>query len=228
MKKPIYHRIFGYNTNLLPNSHLATLESGVKTIDEARKRTGATIGYPGWTLIYNLLLSHLDREREEVIIETGTNMGCTTIVLAQALIDAGCKGKVITVELDTQNIEIAKKNCKKAGVSSFVDFRFGNTTKIMPDIANEINFTRFAFLDASHLYSDVMFEFETIYPCLTDDALVLFDNTYPLAETGEDKRVNGALKAIKKKYGGNLINLEYVSWFTPGLAIWQKQPNLGD
>jgi hypothetical protein len=25
-------------------------------------------------------------------------------------------------------------------------------------------------------------------------------------------------------YGGNLINFEFVSWYTPGLAIWQKEP----
>ena len=54
--------------------------------------------------MYHLLLSHLDRDREEIVIETGTNLGCTTILLAQALIDAGCRGKVITIELDEKNI----------------------------------------------------------------------------------------------------------------------------
>jgi hypothetical protein len=63
-------------------------------------------------------------------------------------------------------------------------------------------------------------------PKLADDALVLFDNTYRRAEKGEDPRVNGALRTIQKHYRGNLINLEFVSWFTPGLAIWQKAPNL--
>lgn len=96
MKPPIYHRMFGYNLGLLPNPHLAALEDGVTTIEQARQKSGATIGYPGWGLIYHLLLAHLDRKRIEVIIETGTNWGCTTIVLAQALIDAGCQGRVIT------------------------------------------------------------------------------------------------------------------------------------
>mgnify|MGYP000908336895 FL=1 len=96
MKPPIYHRMFGYNLGLLPNLRLAALEDGVTTIEQARQKSGATIGYPGWGLIYHLLLAHLDRKRIEVIIETGTNWGCTTIVLAQALIDAGCQGRVIT------------------------------------------------------------------------------------------------------------------------------------
>jgi len=63
--------MFGYDTNLLPSRHLQTLEQGVNTIKEARECTGATIGYPGWGLIYHILLSRLDRDREEILIETG-------------------------------------------------------------------------------------------------------------------------------------------------------------
>jgi hypothetical protein len=96
----------------------------------------------------------------------------------------------------------------------------------LPEIAKEINSIRFAFLDASHLYDDVLFEFETLRPKLTDDALVLFDNTYRIADDDEDQRVNGVLKKILNDYGGNLINLEFVSWYTPGLAMWQKRPCL--
>lgn len=226
MKPPIYHRMFGYDTNLLPNRHLAFLERGVSSIKEALESTGATIGYPGWGLMYHLLLSHLDRDREEIVIETGTNLGCTTILLAQALIDAGCRGKVITIELDEKNIGRAKKNIEKAGVNSRIDIRFGNSREVLPEVIKEINTIRFAFLDASHLYEDVLFEFESLLPKLADDALVLFDNTYRIAKDNEDQRVNGALKKILDCHGGNLINLEFVSWYTPGLAMWQKTPNL--
>ena len=68
MKPPKFHRMFNYNLRLLPNPHLATLEADVENIEQAREKTGATIGYPGWGLIYHLLLSHLDRSLEEVII----------------------------------------------------------------------------------------------------------------------------------------------------------------
>ena len=50
-------------------------------------------------LLYHILLSHLDRDKEEIIIETGTNFGCTSIVLAQALKDSE-DGRVITIELE--------------------------------------------------------------------------------------------------------------------------------
>lgn len=222
MKEPKFYRIFDYSKDLLPNKHLASLEIDVQTIDEAKKLTGFTIGYPGWNLIYYLLLSHLDRSREEIIIETGSNFGCTTIILAQALIDAKCNGKVVSIEIDKDNICRAKENLKLAKVDHMVDLCHGSSNKILPEAVNKNKDIRFVFLDASHLYDDVLFEFETILPSLAEDALVLFDNTFPIADKYEDQRVYGALKEIKRKYGGNFTSLDFVSWFTPGVVIWSK------
>ena len=185
-----------------------------------------TIGYPGWSVIYSILLSHLDRSRTELILETGTNWGCTTIILAQALRDAKCEGKVVTIELEDENVAIAKDNIQKAGLSDLVQIETGDSRKILPHLDLIPKSIRVAFLDASHLYDDVLFEFETLLPKLTDDALVFMDNTYLIAEEHEDQRVNGALATIKARHGGNLLNFEYVSWFTPGLALWQKTPAL--
>lgn len=229
MKPPIFHRMFAYDRGLLPNRHLASLEEGVSSIDEARKKTGASIGYPGWGLVYHLLLSHLDRNREEIIVETGTNWGSTTIVLAQALIDAGCRGKVITFELEPENVDKARQNLSAAEVADRVEIVVGDSRQNLPAALEErlaLGSLRFALLDASHLEMDVLAEFESVLPYLTRDALVVFDNTYCLAEGNEDRRVNGALKQFPDRYGGNLVNLEFVSWYTPGLAIWQRYPSL--
>lgn len=232
MKPPRFHRRFDYDRRLLPNAHLAKLEEGVTSIEEARLSTGATIGYPGWGLIYYLLLSHLDpskaSERIETVVETGTNFGCSTIVLAQAIRDSGAKGHVYSFELDPANVAIARRNVEAAGLSDIVTIVEGDTRNTLPDFFKHRSSTtlRFAYLDASHLYEDVLSEFERILPHLTSDALVLFDNTYQIAERGEDPRVNGTLRTILARHGGNLINVEFVSWFTPGLAVWQKSPNL--
>lgn len=227
MKPPVFHRMFGYDLARLPNLQLAKLEAGVQNIEEARQRSGATIGYPGWGVIYHLLLAHLDRGRNEVIVETGTNWGCTTIVLAQALVDAGCSGRVITFELDPANAEIARSNIAAAGLERHVELHVGDSRILLEEVLSmERSRLRAAFLDASHLHDDVLSEFETILPMLAEDALVLFDNTYRIADEDEDQRVNGALKTIRKRHGGNLINLEFVSWYTPGLAIWQRAPAL--
>lgn len=226
MNPPVYHRMFGYDLSLLPNRHLAALEDGVRTIEEARARTGASIGYPGWGLIYHLLLCHLDHSRREVIVETGTNWGCTTIVLAQALVDAGCEGRVVTFELDPNNAEVALRNIRAAGLEDRVELHLGDSRNHVDAALRGEKGLRFALLDASHLHDDVVTEFERVRPRLAPDALVLFDNTYRIAEDNEDQRVNGALRTIQERHGGNLINMEFVSWFTPGLAIWQRAANL--
>lgn len=218
--------MFGYDLDRLPNAHLAALEKGVQTVEQARQRSGATIGYPGWGVIYHLLLAHLDRSRNELILETGTNWGCTTIVLAQALVDAGCKGRVITLELDPGNADRARSNISAAGLAEHVELHVGDSRVLLGKVLRQDANIRFAFLDASHRYGDVLDEFESIRPKLTDDAIVLFDNTYRIAEDHEDPMVNGALKTIQGRYGGNLINFEFVSWYTPGLALWQHKPHL--
>ncbi|MHC4206998.1 MAG: class I SAM-dependent methyltransferase, partial [Planctomycetota bacterium] len=224
MKDPIYYRRFDYDKALIPNKYLASLEDGVSTIEQATEKTGFTIGYPGWNLVYGMVISHLHPEKDNIIIETGTNEGCTTIILAQALKDSGCNGKVYTVELDKKNYETALTNLEKAGVSDFVEAVNASSHDFLKDLVKINSSIRIAFLDASHLFDDVLAEFDAILPSLSPESLVIFDNTYQIADENEDQRVNGALRDIIKRHGGNLVNFETVSWYTPGLAVWQKSP----
>ncbi|MBE9102930.1 O-methyltransferase [Vacuolonema iberomarrocanum] len=224
MRKPKFFRRFDYHKSLLPNSVLAELEEGVNSIEQAVEKTGRTIGYPGWNLIYYIILSHLNPDSFNVIIETGSNVGCSTIALTQALKDSHYDGQVYSVELLPENHTRAQDNLSKAGILDLVDCRLGDSREVLKSILEEVKSVRIAFLDASHLLEDVFQEFELIYPLLEDNSIVIFDNTYQIAESHEDQRVFGALHKIKEMYGGNLINLEFVSWFTPGVAIWQKKP----
>jgi len=224
MKPPQFYRMYDYDKAVLCNPHLASLEEGVSTIEEAQNVTGFTIGYPGWGLMYHLLLSHLHPIEFNVVVETGTNQGCTSVMLAQALRDSGRSGKVYTVELNPANHQKALANFASAQVADLIDAHLGDSREFLKTFAAEHPSVRIAFLDASHLYDDVLREFELLYPTLGPQSLVVFDNTFQIAEPGEDQRVHGALQAITKRFGGNLINLEFVSWYTPGVALWQKAP----
>jgi hypothetical protein len=52
---------------------------------------------------------------------------------------------------------------------------------------------------------------------------VLADNQR--GQPGETEQwVHGALYAIQRRYGGNLINFPNTSWCTPGQALWQRAP----
>ena len=226
MKEPKFYRIFDYPNILLPNEYLASLEKDITNIEDARKSTGNSVGYPGWNLVYYLLMSHLDRNGFNHVVETGTNHGCTTIILAQAIKDTKTNGVVHTIEIDSKNYQRAINNFAKAQLDHLIKPICGDSKIELPKVVNELDSIRIAFLDGCHLLESVVFEFETIYPKLTNSSIVIFDNTFCIAEETEDQRVNGALKYIYKNYGGQLINLEFVSWYTPGVAIWQKQPYL--
>lgn len=227
-KKHIFEfRKFDYDRSLLPNPHLRELESGVSDLEEAYLKSGLSIGYPGWGMIYYLVLCHMKPGARNVIIETGTNYGCTTIVLAQALRDSGCDGHVYTFEMGEGECERARQNIGSAGLADRVTIVQGDTRETLPALLDENGPVRFCFIDANHSMQGCLREFEVILPHAAPDALMLFDNTFPIAEPeSKDQRVNGALKAIVQRHGGNLINLEFVSWAAPGLAIWQRQPAL--
>ncbi len=224
MKDPQYYRMFGYDLGLLPNAHLRSLEQDVADIEQAQTRSGLTIGYPGWGLIYHLALCSLDPNRYSVVIETGTNRGCSSIVLAQALADRGQGGVLHTIDIDASVAEIAGRNLQAAGLEAFVSQHVGSSLDVLPQVLAQVERVDLAFLDGSHTMHDALTEFDLVLPKLAEGALVIFDNTYQIADEGEDQRVYGALQEILRRGEGHLINLPYVSWYTPGVAIWQRAP----
>ena len=229
MKPPILStRMFDYNKKLIPNPYLASLEEGITSIEDAKQKSGFTIGYPGWNLLYYSVLCTLRRDAFNVILETGTNIGSSTIVLAQALVDSQLDGCVYSVEIDPDNYTQAVNNLEQAGVAEAVKLYNADSLTFLKEAKFPNNAISYAFLDGCHEQDYVIKEFELVYPYLDYKSVVVFDNTYLISEEVADKRVNGALRHIKQKYGGNLINFENVSWFTPGLAIWQKDPFYND
>lgn len=230
MLEPKFFRLFDYPTNLLPNREVARLEDLSPDLATARLHTGATLGWPGWGLLYSLVMCNHPRNVPSVIVETGSNYGATTAILAQALLDLGCNdSKIVTFEIDEDCATRASALWERAGVADMITLVAGDIRQVFEDTLNEFfpdSRCRFALLDASHLEADVRFEFETLAPFLAEDAVVAFDNTYRIAETGEDQRVNGFLRSLVSGSKGHLINLPFCSWHTPGIALWQNSPDL--
>lgn len=225
MKKPMFFRDYSYRKSLLPVPYLRKLERG-RSPAHIQSATGFSIGQPGWGLLYYMVLASHRENGPGTIIETGSNFGATTVLLAQALIDARVKDPlVMSFELDEENLKRARLTARKSGLTDTIQFIPGNTREsLSPALSRELSAStiRFAFLDASHLADDVRHEFETLLPYLAKDALVVFDNTYPISEGHDEPRVASFLSTIEKRHAGRIIELPFVSWFTPGLAVWQK------
>ncbi len=222
--EPKFYRSFNYNPSLLPNPHLRQLEKNINTIEDAIPISGYTVGYPGWNLLYYTLLCSLQEHQYNTVLETGTNYGCSCIILSQALKDSGLQGKVLSIEIEHKNYLIAKENLKSASLQNYVHLYNEDSIAFLKSSKFSPSFLCYAFLDGNHDQDNVLNEFDLVYTHLSDNSLVVFDNTYLISTNSNNRRVNGALKIIKKRYGGNLINFENVSWFTPGIAIWQKAP----
>ena len=119
-------RIFDYDRRLLPNSLLAEREAESRDLPSAVRNTGLSIGYPAWNLLYYSLLCSIDSE-DPVIVETGTNLGYSTIVLAQALKDSKAHGVIRTVDINPIAVAQARQNAGRAGVAGVISFSVGDS-----------------------------------------------------------------------------------------------------
>jgi len=213
-----------YDRALVPNQLVAELDSGKEAKDDWIESSGLSIGYPAWGWIYHTSLMLLDPDADNTIIETGTNLGSTAIMLAQAIISSGRRGHLHTIEIDPERHAKAQERFVEASVSEVVTAHLGDSVATLKALLPTLGEIAFAFLDGNHFHDHMVAEFELVEPHLRGDGVVLFDNTYMIAEGDEDPRVNGGLRTIQQRFGGNVLNLPFCSWYTPGLAIWQRQP----
>jgi methyltransferase family protein len=223
-------RRFDYARRLLPNPYLARLEP--EELDDptvaARLFTGQTIGYPAWNLLYYSLLCSLPASdpdergllpgplaNDVVVIETGTNKGASTIVMAQVLKDVHLDAAVHTVEIQERVLHVAKAHVSLAGLSEYVSFNLGDSLEFLARMVDEKRHIDFVFLDDKHSRDHVIEEFSIVHPALLERrGTAYFDNT---TEDGVAK----ALESIHATYGGNLVRFDNCSWAPPGNAIWQ-------
>jgi predicted O-methyltransferase YrrM len=204
------------------NSRLREVEEGVAEIETAKERSGLSIGYPGWNLLYYTALCSLNVDGYNLILETGTNWGFSTICLAQALRDSALAGQVPTVDTSSENLAKAKANLSAAGLLDLVVIHCMDSVSLLESEAALDQGVRFAFLDSNHECGHLLREFELLYPKLEDTGVVFFDNTSPQI-TEQEAHVYSALQEILKRFGGNLVNFPNTSWWTPGQAVWQKR-----
>jgi predicted O-methyltransferase YrrM len=217
---PLLRRLAGHDNPLMRATRRKTdYERHLLVNDQLKQseESGAialSMGYPSWNLLYYCALCSLPVQGDPTIVETGTNEGLSTIVLAQALRDGPGMGKIHTVDLSSENVSRAKKNIERAGFEDLVEFNVGDSADFLRELRSKISSIDFAFLDASHEYADVMREFRIVYPLVRKGGTVYFDN----ASAGG---VRTALKVIKMRYGGNVVRFDTCSWSPPGNAVWQ-------
>jgi predicted O-methyltransferase YrrM len=236
-------RRWDYDRRLLPNSYLArfepqqpspemerlravvpTDEAGQKALQAARYDallewlggTEMTMGYPAWNLLYySMISSLLPTLPDPVVIETGTNLGLSTIVMAQALKDVGLQAVVETVEHNPERAAEARRNVEAAGLGEYVTFHVGDAIEFLSSLIERVEHLDFVFLDDLHERYHVEREIDLVCPKVAvRRGKVYFDNT-------GGGGVAAALGHLRDKHGGNLVEFANCSWHPAGNAIWQ-------
>lgn len=149
-----------------------------------------------------LLLYALCREtKPDVVVETGVASGRSSAFILKALEDNG-KGHLYSIDLPNydlinlreypdeyhvgrvkgiQRTSVLPKD-EETGwvVPSELRHRWTllleNTSSALPNLLNKLKDVDIFFHDSDHTYQNMMFEFQTVYPFIKKDGLILSDN----------------------------------------------------
>ena len=166
------------------------------------------LNYAHGRVLYSALckyLSHQTKNDKSInIVETGTARGFSSLCMAKAMFDNDYEGCICTIDLIPHNTKMYWNSISDHShgpltraelldnLSNLVDryilFVQGSSKQMLP----KLSFSRihFAFLDGSHTYEDVMFEFNSISACQKRGDLIIFDDYNPKQFPGIVKAVN--------------------------------------
>ena len=102
------------------------------------------------------------------ILELGTAIAYSSVRMANCL---GKNGIVHTIEKSKDNIKIARKNIKKAGLEDKINIFEGNALDILPGLDTKYDFV---FLDADKTDYKLLFEYSLAL--LKKDGVIFVDN----------------------------------------------------
>ena len=156
-------------------------------------KKNSDLAYPHGRLLYALVRKYAadTGERFITILETGTARGFSALCMAKAIQDAGVDGRVVTFDvlphLNRQYwncIDDAQGKKSRAELLSrwpeltrMITFIHGDTLMMMPRVGHDrINF---AFLDAQHIKSSVLNEFDFVKARQQSGDMVFFDDVTP-------------------------------------------------
>lgn len=171
----------------------------------------------------NYLQTMLSIIRPAKILEIGTAVGFSAILMAEALPEV----KITTIENYEKRIPIAKANFERAGVKERITLLEGDANEILPTIDDEFDFV---FMDAAKG------QYITFWPqvdrllkkggvCITDNCLQdgdIIQSRYAITRRNRTihKRMRDFLYEIchDENYSTSILNLG------DGVAITQKKP----
>jgi len=135
---------------------------------------------------YLYLVCH--RMQPRIVVETGVHYGASSAFMLKALNESG--GQLYSIDLP--NVKYQRDNGKphsdilpsgtQPGFVVPVDLKInwhlalGDSREKLPDLLRSIGEIDLFLHDSAHTYDLMMFEFETAWPCLRDNGLMVADD----------------------------------------------------
>ena len=126
--------------------------------------------------------------RARRVLEIGTFTGYSSICMASALPP---DGRIVTLDVNVETTEIARRYATEAGVVDRIDYRLGPAKDILPELDGPFDLV---FIDADKEgYVDY---FEAALPKLAGNGLMIADNTLWSGRV-VDEDADGSTRAIQ-------------------------------
>lgn len=154
------------------------------------------------------------------ILEVGTAIGYSGILMAKEIVEQG--GKLYTIEIDEERYNQAQENIKKSGLNNIVSIK-GDAVEEIKKI--EENFD-FVFIDASK--GHYMDFFEDSIKLLNKNGIIFIDNImfrgylykeYPKRFKTIVKRLDSFIDSLYKREDGDFVLLP----FGDGVGLFHKK-----
>lgn len=139
------------------------------------KKTISQICLSTVTFKWGSFIFKLIREFKPTIsLELGTCIGISALYQAMAF-NLNEKGKLYTIEGAPSLANIAEENFKSLDLNRVIG-KIGKFSDVLPDLLPKIKPIGFAFIDGHHDEKATLNYFEQIYPSLSENAILLFDD----------------------------------------------------
>jgi predicted O-methyltransferase YrrM len=127
--------------------------------------------------------------KPEIIIETGVHRGVSSLFILQALEDNG-KGELYSIDLPLAEYDTDSRGAtksllppEKVGVCVSKNLKkrwnliLGDSKIELPKLLSSLKTIDMFLHDSKHTYEHMMWEFDTIWPSLSDDGVLVSDDT---------------------------------------------------
>ncbi|MYE87609.1 hypothetical protein F4X33_01245 [Candidatus Poribacteria bacterium] len=146
---------------------MSAFDQVLQEVDErCREQHIPMLGHEKAEFLANLV----QKAQPNLIVECGTAIGYSGLWMVAALKSAG-RGRLITVEIDTERAREAQENFRRATVAGMIDSQIGDATEVLGTIREPVD-----FLLLDNNYSNYFPCFRAIESQLTNGATVVADN----------------------------------------------------